>query len=314
MTAAMPDVPFFHDLVPDRPDQAQGLWLRTADGFRLRAMVWPVDGARGTVFILHGRSEYLEKYAPLAAELARAGFASVSVDWRGQGLSDRHPRQPMMGHVASFADYQADLRALADQAAALGLPKPWHIFAHSMGGAIGLRALKSGFPARSAVFSAPMWGIAFAPGLRPVAWALTHAARPLRADERFALSTGPTTYVATAAFAGNSLTRDEPMFELMRRQVLARPELSLGGPSMGWLRAALVECRDLARSSPPDVPALTGLGAAERVVDPRPVHAVMSRWRQAKLMLLPEAEHELVMEREAPRRAFLDAMLDRFAP
>jgi lysophospholipase len=309
----MTEAPFFHDLVPDRPEQGRTAWLRTADGIRLRAVAWPVDGARGTVFILHGRSEYIEKYAPLAAEFARAGLASVTIDWRGQGLSDRHTRQPMMGHVAGFADYQTDLQALAAHATDLKLPKPWHVFSHSMGGAIALRALLSGFPAKTAVFSAPMWGISFAPGLRPVAWTLTYAAKPLRADQRFALSTGPTTYVATAPFAGNSLTRDETMFELMRRQVTTRPELALGGPSMGWLREALRECRALARSAPPDLPALTGLGLAERVVDPRPVHAVMARWQKGRLMLVPDAEHELVMERDSARRAFLDAALDRIA-
>lgn len=307
-----PEAPFHHDLVPEAPAEGRAAWIVTSDGFRLRAMVWPRDGARGTVFILHGRSEYIEKYAPLAADLARAGFASASLDWRGQGLSDRHPRRPMMGHVGRFADYQADLAALSEHVRALGQPEPWYLFSHSMGGAIALRALIGGFPARSAVFSAPMWGIAFAPGVRPAAWALAHAARPARADHRFVPTTGPTTYVATAPFAGNSLTRDTGMFDLMRQQVVARPELSLGGPSMGWLREALVECRALVRAGPPEVPALVALGLNERVVDPRPVHRVMQRWRQGRLMLVPEAEHELVMERAPIRRAFLEAMLDRF--
>lgn len=308
----MTQAPFHRDLTPDAPEEGRAAWLTTADGFRLRAMVWPVDGARGTVFILHGRSEYIEKYAPLAAELGRAGLASLTIDWRGQGLSDRHPRKPMMGHVTGFADYQHDLKALADHAESLGLPKPWYLFSHSMGGAIALRALLGGFPVQSAVFSAPMWGIAFAPGLKPVAWALSHAAAPLRADHRFVPTTGATTYIATATFAGNSLTRHEPSFELMRQQVQSRPELALGGPSMAWLRAALRECRALTRTPPPDLPALTALGHAERVVDPRPVHAVMRRWQKGQLMMVPEAQHELVMERDHIRRAFLDAMLDRF--
>lgn len=305
--------PFHADLVPEAPEGGRAVWLRTADGVRLRAVIWPREGARGTVFILQGRSEYIEKYAPLAAELARAGLASVSLDWRGQGLSDRLSVRPMMGHVDRFADYQTDLGALLSTAEAEGLPRPFHLFSHSMGGAIALRALHGGFPAAQSVFSAPMWGIHFAPALVPVAWSVAVAAPPLRAGQRYVPTTGPKTYVAHAPFEGNTLTSDPAQYGLMRDQVLARPELGLGGPSITWLREALFECRALVRRPPPSARALTGLGGREQVVDPRPVRSVMGRWSGGELKVLPEARHELLMEREDLRRDFLQAALDRLA-
>ena len=74
-------------------------------------MVWR-GGTRGTAVIFPGRTEYAEKYGPVAGELVARGFAVAVIDWRGQGLSDRHPRNAMLGHVHDFADYQRDVAAL----------------------------------------------------------------------------------------------------------------------------------------------------------------------------------------------------------
>lgn len=305
--------PFHAEIAGDAPDGGSAVWLRTADGVRLRAVAWVTPGARGTVILLQGRSEYSEKYGLAAAELASRGYATLTFDWRGQGLSNRHGRDAMLGHVNRFADYQTDLAAVLDLAGTLGLPKPFHLLSHSMGGAIALRALHRGFPARTAVFSAPMWGIAIRPAIRPFAWGLAAASGLARQGHRYAPGTGPVTYMAQAAFEGNTLTRDETMFALMRRQVEKHPELALGGPSMGWLREALFECRALSRLAPPAVPVLTVMGDAERIVDPRPVRRIMARWADGRLLVVPDAEHEVIMERPAIRSAFFDAAAERFS-
>ncbi|MFZ9133728.1 MAG: alpha/beta fold hydrolase, partial [Gemmobacter sp.] len=161
------------------PEGAEAFRVRAADGVAVRLVVWPRPGARGSVLILPGRTEYAEKYGPVAADLARAGLAAAAIDWRGQGLADRLLPDPMKGHVGHFAEYQADLDAcLLALAAREGddLPRPRLMLAHSMGGAIGLRALlrgAGGFAA--AAFSAPMWGLSLGGG-RALGWALGLAA------------------------------------------------------------------------------------------------------------------------------------------
>ena len=50
----------------------------------------PPERPRGTVVLLTGRGEFIEKYATeVVGELLERGFAVVALDWRGQGLSDR---------------------------------------------------------------------------------------------------------------------------------------------------------------------------------------------------------------------------------
>lgn len=300
----MTNAPLYND-VAEGPADGRGVWLTTADGTRIRAGLWNASGSRGTVVLLPGRTEYVEKYGRTATELGRAGFATLSVDWRGQGVSDRVLADKMVGHVTDFAEFQDDLDTLLAFARAEGLPQPFYLLAHSMGGCIGLRALLRKLPFKAVAFSAPMWGILISPWARPVANALSVASQYLRFDHLYAPGTGPKTYVIEAPFLGNTLTTDAEMWGYMRAQAVAHPNLSLGGPSYGWLRAALGECHALSLLPSPATPCLCALGLQERIVDTRPVHTRMRGWTNGTLNLVPGAEHEVLMERPQIRNGFI---------
>ncbi len=302
----------FHAHLADGPEGGYARWLSAADGVRLRVGVWPAKGARGTVLLLPGRTEYIEKYGRTAADLAARGYATLAVDWRGQGLSDRALDDPMSGHVGDFAEYQLDFDEMLAFARAEGLPQPFHLLSHSMGGCIALRALMRGAPVKSAAFSAPMWGILIAAWMRPIAVALSTASRWFAFDSRYAPGTGPKSYVAEAPFAGNTLTTDAEMWAYMREQAQGDPALTLGGPSLGWLQAALGECHALTLLPSPAYPAVCGLGTQEKIVDTAPIHARMARWPGARLDLYPGAEHEVLMERPTTRAAFTDRAVALF--
>ncbi len=304
------EAPFYAD-VADGPAGAAAFWLRAADGVRIRIGIWR-DGARGSVLLFPGRTEYVEKYGRLAGELAAHGYATLAIDWRGQGLADRLGPDRDVGHVRRFADFQLDVDAVIAAARQLGLPEPLYLMAHSMGGCIGLRALMRGLPVQAAAFSAPMWGIGIRPAMRPAAWGLTTAARLTGFATRYAPGTGPGTYVRDAGFADNVLTTDPDMFAYMKEQVTAHPDLALGGPSMSWLNEALREMRRLRAAPLPDHPTLVALGSRERVVDGAAVRAVMQRWKSATFMIIEGSEHEIIMETPAIRTRFLQAATDLF--
>ena len=246
----------FHAALADGPPGGFARWLRAADGVHLRIAVWPT-GERGTVLLFPGRTEYAEKYGRAAGDLAARGYATVAVDWRGQGLADRPLADRNVGHVARFGDFQRDVAAVAEAARALALPEPFYLISHSMGGAIAFRALAEGLAVRAAVFSAPMWGLSLKPATRMLAGVMTVLARSLGFAGRYAPSTGPVTYVASAPFADNVLTTDEGMWDYMKAQITGAPDLALGGPSLNWLHEAMAECRALAALPPPAVPVVT---------------------------------------------------------
>lgn len=308
----MQEAPLFDD-VADGPPGGRAFWLATADGVRIRAALWPRAGAKGTVLLLPGRTEYIEKYGRAAADLAQRGYATVSVDVRGQGLADRALPDRMAGHVGDFADYQHDIDAVMALMDRLDLPGPRFLMTHSMGGCIGLRALARGLQVQAAVFSSPMWGISMAAWMRPVAQAISTASAWFNLSHRYAPGTGGRTYVLEVPFEGNVLTTDPDMWAYMQRQVATHPELALGGPSLGWLKAALAECQALSQMESPACPAVCSLGLAEKVVDTAPVHLRMARWPGGRLDLYPGAEHEVLMETPAARRQFYDAAAALFA-
>ncbi|MDG1101793.1 MAG: alpha/beta hydrolase [Ascidiaceihabitans sp.] len=303
--------PFYSDVCP-AGENAKAYWAHTSDNKRIRLAVWAENAARGTVLLFPGRTEYVEKYAAYAADLESRGYCTIAADWRGQGLADRLLDDPMVGHVERFHDYQKDVEALVSAATELDLPKPYYLMAHSMGGAIGLRALANGLAVKAAVFSAPMWGIHLAPHLRPAAWILSHVMPILGKGASHPPNTSPESYVLTADFEDNMLTSDPQMFELMTDQVAKYNALGLGGPSYVWLREALKETRSLAALRSPKVPTLTFLGTNERIVRVSSVHNRMRRWGNGDLELVQDAEHEILMEQQSIRDSALDQIAALF--
>ncbi|MGI3166274.1 alpha/beta fold hydrolase [Pseudooceanicola sp. 200-1SW] len=303
--------PLYAD-VADGPEGGIALWIATQDGLRLRLVFWPLAGAKGTVLLFTGRTEYAEKYGRAAADLAARGFATVTLDWRGQGLADRVAGDPALGHVARFGDYQQDVQALLAALPDLGIDGPLFLLAHSMGGAIGLRALHQGLPVAAAAFSAPMWGIRMPGPLRPIAWLLTGTSHLLGMVETITPGTKAETYVLYESFEKNKLTHDAEMYAYMRRQAEAHPDLMIGGPTMKWLHEALRETRDLARMPAPRVPCLTFLGSEEAIVDCDRIHQRMASWPEGRLDQIARAHHEVMMEGPEIRAHVFDACAAHF--
>jgi len=303
--------PLFTDLYPG-PETGLAHWTETPDGKRLRVAHWPVDGAKGTVLLFPGRTEYVEKYGVTAAEFAKRGLAVMAIDWRGQGLADRLLPDRRVGQVDHFPDYQKDVATMMRAARTLQLPRPFFMLAHSMGGAIGLRAAMEGLSVQAAAFTAPMWGIHLAPHLRPFAWGLSRIMPQIGQGHQLPFGTKYDSYVASEPFENNMLTTDAPMFDMMRDQLVAHPELALGGPSYIWLREALDETKHLALRAAPSLPCVTFLGSNERIVHIGRIHQRMKTWTGSKLQIVEGAEHEILMEKPAIRDAAIDDMARLF--
>ena len=194
----------------------------------------------------------------------------------------------------------------------LKLPGKRHMIAHSMGGCIGLRAVMDGLDVASCVFTGPMWGIRIANPVRPAAWAISRAAKSVGLSHLYAPGTSADSYVVTAPFEDNLLTTDQDSFDYMRRQIIAIPELQLGGPSLHWLHEALAETRALSRRPSPDLPCITFCGTNERIVDIPRIRDRMARWPNGRLEMVETGEHEVLMEAPRLRNRLMQQMIDLF--
>ena len=89
--------------------------LQTPDKIPLRACVWEADegvARAGVCVLLNGLTEFIEKYGEVAGELNARGFSVVSLDWRGQGASERTAPGNRAIHVRDFEEYDLDLGTL----------------------------------------------------------------------------------------------------------------------------------------------------------------------------------------------------------
>ena len=130
------EIPLFHEIEGNpRPKNATGGFFTTRDGKKIRyglfaAVARPL---KGTVVVLSGRNECIEKYFETIRNLADRGFGVATLDWRGQGDSDRLIRDRQRGYVRSFRDYTADLEQFFEEIVLPDCRGPYYILAHSAG-------------------------------------------------------------------------------------------------------------------------------------------------------------------------------------
>jgi lysophospholipase len=284
--------------------------LVAADGVNLRAARWTPQGAHGTVVILNGRAEYIEKYYETTRDLLDMGFAVATMDWRGQGGSERQLHDPMRAHIDDFGLYERDLRALVADVLTPHCPRPWIGLCHSMGGAIIMQIAHSGrCPFDRLVLTAPMIAIYGRPEPRTER-RLVEIVDALGFGGLYAPGAGGARPYSLYPFEGNVLTSDPARYARLQATLAAWPELGVGGPTIGWAHAAF---RLMRRFAEPDfpravpTPTLVIASGADRVVDTRCIERFATRLRAGDLITLDGARHEIMIERDIHRDLFLRA-------
>lgn len=284
------------------------------DGLRLRLALGPEPGGPArSLLLLHGRTEFVEKYGPAIADLTARGFRVATLDWRGQGASDRLHPDPARGHAVDFRHFQRDLDALlafADQT----LPQPWYALAHSMGAVILLeRLVTEPSLVRRAVLTAPFLGLPAPAWQTTLGRPLVRAARRLGWGGAYFFG-----YDGTGAdpdrLRAAGLTSDEARFEAYRALCRTVPSHLLGGVTIGWVAAAVDAFDRLAAPGMLEAvttPTLILEAGNERIVCPHAAARAARRLPRAERLVLPGAEHELLLER-APIRNRALAEIDRF--
>ena len=302
-----------HHAISTAPDTGIAFWAEAADGVKLRIALWKSEQTSlGTVLFFPGRGDYIELYGQTVTDLAQAGFSVLVIDWRGHGLSGRVSENTKVGHVHRFSDYQKDVMAMTDAADLLGLQKPWYLIGHSMGGCIGLRSLINGLDVAAAAFSAPMFDIHMAQYERVAAWPLTWLMQAIGKGHVYAPGYNDDSYVARKPFDGNTLTHSSENYEYWIQQGRTVPELHVGGPSMGWLYAALRETKSLSKLPSPKVPCLSLCGDQEEVVSVAAIRDRLDRWPTGHFKLIANAKHELFLETPDVRDAVMAKIIDLF--
>ncbi len=299
------------------PQNASGGFFTTADGHRIRyacfgAVARPL---KGTVILLNGRNECIEKYFETASDLSDRGFSVATLDWRGQGGSDRLLPDRFRGHVRSFHDYTADLDQFFEEIVLPDCRGPYYVLAHSTGALIALLGSPSMVNrVRRMVLLTPFFGYPGFPlsmlSVRRIASTLYYSGL----GNRYGVG-GPRPKLP-APFETNKLTSDPERFA--RNQLLyeRHPNLALGGPTVAWIRAAGIA---ISRVWDPEfmarmhVPSLFIGAGADTVVSTPLVAEYARKLRGGSMLTIDGARHELLQEADIFREQ-LFAAFDAFIP
>jgi lysophospholipase len=304
---------------PDNPipGNAVVLQVTTSDGVALRVARWRQTArrVRGTVCILQGRAEFIERYFETITELRRRGFAVVTFDWRGQGRSGREVDNPRKGHVKDFSRYRRDLEAVRAEVLEPLMPKPHFVLAHSMGGAIALLGAREGWlPFERLVATTPMIDLCLVK--------ITHLRRTSARLLRWLgfgasfVPGGGETPISTKPFEGNRLTSDPKRHARNAVLASAMGEGAIGDPTIAWTDAAfrlMNRFRDPRFAIDIRIPTLIVAAGADPVCATPAIERFAARLKAGHAIVIPGARHEILMERDVIRSEFW-AAFDAFIP
>lgn len=278
--------------------------------------------SKGTVVMLPGFRESIEKYFECAQEMRDRGFDVWVMDWRGQGGSQRYLQEnPQKMHHEGYDEQIETLHRFTQNVVDKAPSGPMMMMAHSMGAHIGLRYLKEHEGVfDSAILTAPMLDINTGTLPKPLARQMAKFAKAGNYLEKY-IPGGEDWSEEKNQFKNNNKTGDEPRFKAAQDIVRAKPDLKTGDPTYGWVYHTfqsidILNQEDYLKGI--ETPILMQISEHESVVDKPAQERAAGLLPNCRRVDIAGAQHEVWHESDALRGEWLakvDAfMAERIAP
>ena len=294
---------------PVPPNHFAG-YFTSFDGMKLRYAVFR-SGSQvpaGTIVLLPGRNEPIEKYFETVRDLNALGLWVAIFDWRGQGGSPRLLKGRRRGHARRFRDHERDLDQFLEQIVLPDAKLPFFILAHSMGALVALKAApRLANRIERMVLTAPFVGVA---GLRVPNWLLKLLAKAASLFG-FGWIQFTSDKLLDRRFEGNTLTSDRDRFARNQAIHKTHPDLALGPPTARWISVmidAIEEVMTMDHLRRIEVPTLVIAPTNDQIVPYERLEQLSRMFRAGKLLTIAGAEHEVLQERDIFRAQALAAI------
>lgn len=286
-------------------------FIRSGEGLTQRyGVAAPPVTSRATILILTGYGESAEAWFETVSNLTVRGFTVWVLERQGQGGSERSTPWRDLGHADSFDPDVALVRAMVNGVIRPGPSAPLVLIGHSEGGLVGLRAAQKGVAMDGLVLSSPAFGLNTLPRSRAEFAKFTPAMRFLRLgwirtpDQTGWRREGPDGFQS-------GLTHDAERGKVQAAWMLANPDLRMGGRSLGWFAAFFdsseAAAQDVRRTA---VPTLLLDAGKDRMVTAGPQVRLCKAMADCSERRFPDAGHDLHLESDAVRQAWLTAIID----
>ena len=261
----------------------------------------PEGEARGTVMIVHGFTENVDKYAEIIHSFLKNGFCVVAYDQRGHGRSSRKEgiRDLSLTHVEQFSDYVDDMALVVDTVLRK-MPKPYFLFCHSMGGAVcALYLAAHGDVFARAVFSSPM--------IAPYLGGAPGGAVKAICNAMIALGKGAERAFISKPYSGaekfeTSCATSRPRFDWYEQLRAQTPAFQNNGPSYAWAKEAISVTKKLLAEGKPEgirIPVRVFGAEEDTSVLPKPQRDFANRLPNGTYAVVKGAKHEIYRSPDA---------------
>jgi lysophospholipase len=283
-------------------------FFTTQDGLKIAYKIFTHPHAKANIVISSGRTESMVKYKELIYDLYQNGYSVFILDHRGQGYSSRLLKNSMIGHVDNFIDYVDDLRYFVANFVPKG-PKRV-LLAHSMGGAIAtlyVERYRDDFQALI-LSSAMHEPLIISEGItKRVCNRIQKRSKNLK---EFVFGTKESD-ILKIPFERNDLTHSKVRYGLMQEAYKREPNIRIGGMSKQWLReACLWSKRSRQYSKRINIPVLLFEAGEDTAVTQRGHRLFCQQVQKCTKVYLPEAYHELFIEKDSIRAKVIKMILE----
>ena len=299
-------------VLPYLQERRQDEILKATDQASLFTSFFTADEPRGTVMLLHGYTENIEKFSEVIYGFLKEGYSVCTYDQRGHGRSYRDPelKYHYLTHVDRFEDYLTDAEMVYDRWMK-DAPSPKILFAHSMGGGVAALILERGLVSfDKAVLNSPM--IAPATGNFP-AWtgkAICRGAKLLGKSKEMIFLAGP--YTGEEKFE-DSCASGKERFDWYNEVRKTHPEFQNCSPSYSWTLESLKVCGKILAKGKPEkirIPVMIFQASDDHTVLAEPQAAFASRLPQGQIVRIENARHEIYRSGNEAADEWWDKMME----
>lgn len=294
-------------------------------GAKIRYGSLPASGEpRGTMVIVPGFRESIEKYFEVIREMTGKGFNVWVMDWRGQGGSERFVKDnPQKMYSEGYGEQVETLHQFADQIVEKS-DGPLVLCAHSMGAHIAMRYLHDHDDVfDSALLTSPMLEINTGALPRPLARQMAKFAKAGGYLSKY-IPGGSDWSEAKHPFKNNAVTSDPVRYGAAQELYKNNPDLRMGDPTYGWIYhtfESIDVLKDEQYLKDIKTPVLMQISGTDTIVDKDAEERAASLMPNCKRVDMPKAKHEIWMEADALRNewtkevdSFLEERLKKHAP
>lgn len=291
-------------------------YIERETGKKIYCAKYSSEHAKGVVVFSHGFKENEVKYREVIYRFLKYHYHVYFPEHCGHGNSYRLTEDRSLVHVDSYQRYVEDLIAAAHFAKAENRSIPLYLFAHSMGGGIGLAAAaKEPHLFQKMILSSPM----IRPNTGKLRWkevcTLVRTMCRLGKGEEYIKGQSP--YKGPRSLADTSSMRKEQN-EYYQKQCENNPLLQTSAGSYGWAYAAIKLNHYLQRKAVRKIqtPFLLFQAEYDRRVSNQEQIRFLLRLRKygmkkGKLVRVPNTKHEIFNASKHTRKAYF-RMIFRF--